>query len=99
MSGSYTGFPIANVTVPSLPDLGGVTDASMLVGERAGTGRFAASALRAYVLSGTLTVTDTLFFSSSGMSLSTGADYSIWTLDSSNYDIIWNRHTGLLQYR
>jgi hypothetical protein len=50
MSGSYTGFPIANVNIPSLPDLGGVTDASMLVGERAGTGRFAATGLRDYVM-------------------------------------------------
>ena len=50
MSGSFTAFPIANVTIPSLPDLGGVTDASMLVGERAGTGRFAATGLRDYVM-------------------------------------------------
>ena len=50
MSGSYTGFPIANVAVPSLPDLGGVTDGSMMVGERAGTGRFAVTALRDYVM-------------------------------------------------
>jgi hypothetical protein len=47
----FTAFPIANVTIPSLPDLGGVTDASMLVGERAGTGRFAATALRSYATS------------------------------------------------
>jgi hypothetical protein len=46
----FTAFPIANVTIPSLPDLGGVTDATMLVGERAGTGRFAATGLRDYVM-------------------------------------------------
>ena len=33
------------------------------------------------------------------MSLSTGPDYSIWTLDSGNYDLIYGRHTGVLQYR
>jgi len=46
----FTAFPIANVTIPSLPDLGGVTDSSMMVGERAGTGRFAVTALRDYVM-------------------------------------------------
>lgn len=117
----FTAFPIANVTIPSLPDLGGVTDATMLVGERAGTGRFAATGLRDYVmttvaayvptvtagylplsggtLTGNLSVSDTLFFGASSMSLSTNPDYSIWTLDSGNYEIIYGRHTGVLQYR
>jgi hypothetical protein len=123
----FTAFPIANVTIPSLPDLGGVTDATMLVGERAGTGRFAATGLRDYVmttvgasyattayvdaadvtklplaggtLTGNISVPDALYFYSDGMSLSTNADYSIWTLDSGNYEVIYSRHLGLLQYR
>jgi hypothetical protein len=122
MSGSYTGFPIANVNIPTLPDLGGVTDAGMLVGERAGTGRFAATALRDYVmttvtayvtqtvtagylplsggtLTGNLSVPDTVYFFNAAMSLSANPDYSIWTLDSGNYEVIYSRHLGLLQYR
>ena len=154
----FTAFPIANVTIPSLPDLGGVTDATMLVGERAGTGRFAATGLRDYVMttvgagyvpvsgttmtgpltlsgaptaanhaatktyvdsgdaavtalanaavkksgdtmSGNLSMLDTLYFTNSGMSLNAGGNFSIWTLDSTNYEIIYTRATGLLQYR
>jgi len=154
----FTAFPIANVTIPSLPDLGGITDATMLVGERAGTGRFAATGLRDYVMTtvgagyvpltgttmtgpltlsgaptaanhaatktytdagdaavtalanaavkrsgdvmtGNLAMQDTLFFTSTGMSLNAGPSFSIWTLDSTNYEIIYNRSTGLLQYR
>ena len=40
---------IGGVRIVDMPDLGAVNNASSLVGERAGSGRFSATALRAYV--------------------------------------------------
>jgi hypothetical protein len=45
----FTTFPIPNLSIPELPDLGAVTDTSSLVGNRAGSGRFLATALRSYI--------------------------------------------------
>jgi hypothetical protein len=44
-----TQFPNA-IRIADMPDLGAVTDASSVVGERAGSGRFSAPALRSYLL-------------------------------------------------
>ena len=41
----------ASVRIADMPDLGAVTDASSVVGEQAGSGRFTATALRVYCLS------------------------------------------------
>jgi hypothetical protein len=49
MSGSFTQFPVPNINIPALPDVSPVTDASLFVMERAGTGRVTAAALRSYV--------------------------------------------------
>ena len=42
---------VGGVPIISMPDLGAVNDASSVVGERAGSGRFAATAFRSYVSS------------------------------------------------
>lgn len=42
---------IGGIRIVDMPDLGGVDDTSSMVGERAGSGRFAATALRSYVSS------------------------------------------------
>jgi hypothetical protein len=47
------------VRVASLPDLGAVTDGSSVVGERAGSGRFAATALKSYLSAGFADATGT----------------------------------------
>ena len=44
--------PFGGVRIADMPDLGTVTDASSVVGEKAGSGRFAASALLSYISSG-----------------------------------------------
>lgn len=41
-----------SIRIVEMPDLGAVDDTSSVVGERAGSGRFAASALRSYALTG-----------------------------------------------
>jgi hypothetical protein len=46
---AFTAFPIANVNIPALPDLGAVSDAVLLIAERSGTGRVTAASLRDYV--------------------------------------------------
>ena len=43
---------IGGIPIIAMPDLGAVNDASSFVGERAGSGRFAATALRGYVATG-----------------------------------------------
>jgi len=53
-----TAFPIPSTNIAALPDLGALTDSSSVVGERAGSGRFAATALRSYVLTGIISVKD-----------------------------------------
>jgi hypothetical protein len=58
MSGSFTAFPVPNINIPALPDLVSVTDASMLVLERAGTGRVTAAALRSYATAGMVASSD-----------------------------------------
>jgi len=50
---TYTG-----VRITDMPDLGAVTDTSSFVGERGGSGRFTAAALRTYLL-GNLPTSDT----------------------------------------
>ena len=45
---SVTTGTFPGVRIVDMPDLGAVTDTSSMVGERAGSGRFAATALRAY---------------------------------------------------
>jgi hypothetical protein len=51
---AFTAFPIPNINIPALPDLGAVTDACSFVGENAGSGRFTAPALASYLTSGVL---------------------------------------------
>ena len=43
---------IGGIPIIAMPDLGAVNDTSSFVGERAGSGRFAATALRGYVATG-----------------------------------------------
>jgi len=50
-------------------------------------------------LTGNLTINNTLFFSTGGMSLNVSTGFSIWTFDASNYELIYTRANGLLQYR
>src|SRR5215831_14846892 len=52
-SGDFTTFPVPYFIVADLPDLGAVTDACSFVGEHAGTGRFAATAFKSYLLAAT----------------------------------------------
>jgi len=47
--GTITAFPIPTETIPDLPDVGPISDASQFVLERAGTGRVAATAVLDYV--------------------------------------------------
>lgn len=47
---SVTTGTFPGVRIVDMPDLGAVTDTSSMVGERAGSGRFAATALRDYVV-------------------------------------------------
>ena len=47
---SVTTGTFPGVRIVDMPDLGAVNDTSSVVGERAGSGRFSASALRAYAL-------------------------------------------------
>jgi len=47
--GTITAFPIPTVTIPGLPDVGPISDASKFVLERAGTGSVLATAVRDYV--------------------------------------------------
>lgn len=44
--------PFGGVRIADMPDLGAVNDSSSVVGEKAGSGRFAASALLTYISSG-----------------------------------------------
>src|SRR5215467_6096303 len=62
MSDDITAFPIHTYIVADLPDLGAVTDASSVVGELAGTGRFMAPAFRDYAIA----TADTLYLKLSG---------------------------------
>lgn len=47
----FTAFPIHGLNIPELPDVSPVTDTSLFIMERAGTGRIPATALRAYLAS------------------------------------------------
>ena len=53
---SVTTGTFPGVRIVDMPDLGAVNDSSSVVGERAGSGRFNASAFRSYVLSDLLSV-------------------------------------------
>ena len=50
-----SGAPVEGVRIVDMPDLGVVDDTSSVVGERAGSGRFAVTALRDYVLASVVT--------------------------------------------
>jgi hypothetical protein len=43
----------SDIRIVEMPTLGAVNDSSLVVGERAGSGLFTATALRSYVLDGT----------------------------------------------
>lgn len=45
---------VTGVRIVDMPDLGAVNDTSSVVGERAGSGRFAALALRSYIFGGAI---------------------------------------------